>query len=448
MRLLTCTAPHLPDLPSKSGAHLPRVQVPGSVVGFHPARNDIIFFMLSLILSTAFFIGGIFIIYWLHNQYHLDIVVKPTPPPSSPPLISVCVPARNEERNIRACVESLLAQDYPNFEVIVLDDRSTDTTPQILRALVMESDSLLSRQEHTPSGRPALHILIGSDLPTGWAGKPHALYQASAAARAAQGAWLCFVDADTFLSPTALSSCYAKALETNADMFTIMTFQVMGSFWERVVMPLVMTALSVGFSPRKVNDPDRKDAIANGQFILIKRSVYDAIGGHESVKDQIVEDKAISEQVKWNGYRLIVADGAAVARTRMYTSLPEMWEGWTKNIYLGLRDQPSLLMLGVFGAMVALIAALFLPVWPLLGISWLLGGGGPMAMVMILESVLFWAILVWARAKVAQKMEISLWYAFTTPLGAGIFAAMMITSAVRVVSGKGVMWKGRMYAPK
>ena len=111
-------------------------------------------------------------------------------------------------------------------------------------------------------------------------------------------------------------------------------------------MPIVMTALSVGFSPRKVNDPNTKDAIANGQFILIKRSVYDAIGGHERVKDQIVEDKAIAEQVKWNGYRLIVANGYTVARTRMYTSLPEMWEGWTKNIYLGLSDRPSLAMLG------------------------------------------------------------------------------------------------------
>ena len=140
-----------------------------------------------------------------------------------------------------------------------------------------------------------------------------------------------------------------------------------------------MTALSVGFSPRKVNDPNRKDAIANGQFILIKRSTYDAIGGHESVKDQIVEDKAMAEKVKWNGYRLIVADGMRIMRTRMYTSLPEMWEGWTKNIYLGLRDQPSMLMLGAFGGFLALIAAFFLPIWPLTGILWYLEGGGWMA---------------------------------------------------------------------
>jgi len=403
--------------------------------------------MWYLILSTAFFIGGIVIIYWLHNQYHLDIVVKPVPPPQDAPLISICVPARNEERNIRACVESLLAQDYPNFEVIVLDDRSTDGTLDILRELAMESLSSLSVQEHTLTGTraPVLHIIHGSELPSGWTGKPHALHQASAAAR---GEWLCFVDADTFLSFTALASCYAKALETNADMFTIMTFQYLGSFWEKVVMPLVMTALSVGFSPRKVNDPGRKDAIANGQFILIKSSVYRAIGGHERVKDQIVEDKAISEQVKWNGFHLIVADGMRVARTRMYTSLPEMWEGWTKNIFLGLRDQPSLLVLGVFGALLALIAALFLPIWPLLGFSWLFGSGGWRAVLVMIESLIFWSFLIWNRVRVVQKMEISPWYALTMPLGAAVFAAMMITSAVRVVSGKGVTWKGRIYSPK
>jgi chlorobactene glucosyltransferase len=384
--------------------------------------------MPYIILSTMLFIGGTIIIYWLHNQYHLDIVVEPAPPPPAPPLISVCIPARNEERNIRACVEAVLKQDYPNFEVIVLDDRSTDSTFRILTDLAARDSRL----------RP----ISGADLPPGWAGKPHALYQASAAAH---GEWLCFIDADTFLKPSALSSTYAKALQTNADMFTIMTFQILGSFWERTIMPLVMTALSVGFSPRKVNDPKRTDAIANGQFILIKRSVYDAIGGHASVKDSIVEDKAISQQVKWNGYRLIVADGMKVAQTRMYTSLPEMWEGWTKNIYLGLRDQAGLLWLGVFGAFLAFMASLFLPLWPLLGMVWYLKGGGRMALTVIAEALALWAYLIVMRAQIARKMNISRWYALTTPLGAAVFAAMMIASMWKVISGRGVTWKGRTY---
>lgn len=387
--------------------------------------------MIYFYISTAIFIGGIFIVYWLHNQYHIDIVVEPATPPSNAPLISVCVPARNEERNIRACIGSILAQDYLNFEVLVLNDRSTDGTSEILRQLSAEDDRL--------------KVIHGSDLPPGWAGKPHALFQASAVAR---GEWLCFVDADTFLSSETLSSCYVKAIETEADMFTIMTFQILGSFWEKAVMPIVMTALSVGFSPRKVNDPNRRDAIANGQFILIRRSVYDAIGGHESVKDQIVEDKAIAEQAKWNGYRLIVANGYAMARTRMYTSLPEMWEGWTKNIYLGLSDRPSLMMLGVFGALLALIAALILPVWPLLGLLWYSQGGGWLAMAVVAQSLILWGIVIYARARVSIGMGISAGYALTLPLGAGLFAAMMLTSTWKVLSGKGISWKGRMYDPR
>jgi chlorobactene glucosyltransferase len=384
--------------------------------------------MLSFLLSTAFCLGGLGIIYWLHSQYHLDIIVEPAPPPPDPPLISICIPARNEERNIRACVEAVLQQSYPNIEVIVLDDRSVDATPAIL-AEIASKDSRL---------RP----ISGSDLPSGWAGKPHALVQASASAR---GEWLCFIDADTFLTPDAIAACYVRALETKADMFTIMTFQILGTFWEKTIMPLVMTALSVGFSPRKVNRPDTKDAIANGQFILIKHSVYQAIGGHTSVKDNIVEDKAISEQVKWNGYRLIVADGMQVARTRMYTSLPEMWEGWTKNIYLGLRDQPGLMALGVFGALLAVLAALFLPVWPALGWWWLQNGGGWMARSVILEALVLWGYLLYVRVQVAGKMDIPRWYALTTPLGAGVFGAMMFASAWKVLTRKGVTWKGRVY---
>ena len=387
--------------------------------------------MPYLILSTAFLAGGVIIIYWLHNQYHLDVVVKPVPPPQDPPLISICIPARNEERNIRACVESVLKQNYPRFEVIVLDDRSTDATPKILRELAAQNKKL--------------KIIRGSDLPAGWAGKPHALFQASAVAL---GKWLCFIDADTFLHSKTLSSCHAKAIETKADMFSIMTFQVLGSFWEKAVMPLIMTALSVGFSPRRVNDPRTKDAIANGQFILIQRGVYQAIGGHESVKASIVEDKAIAERVKRSGYRLIVADGMKAVKTRMYTSLPEMWEGWTKNIYLGLRDRTGLMVLGVFGAFLAVMASLFLPLWPLLGLSWFLNGGGWMALAVIGEAFALWGYLLIARARVSENMQLAKRYALTTPLGAGVFAAMMFASAWKVLTRRGVTWKGRTYRVK
>lgn len=129
----------------------------------------------------------------------------------------------------------------------------------------------------------------------------------------------------------------------------------------------------------------------------------------------------------------------------MYTSLPEMWEGWTKNIYLGLRDRAALLWLGVFGAFLAFMASVFLPVWSLLGLIWYVQDGSWMALAVLLESLALWTHLVLARARVARGMEISPFYALTTPLGAGIFGAMMFASAWRVVSRKGVTWKGRTY---
>jgi chlorobactene glucosyltransferase len=385
--------------------------------------------MTSIIISSLCFLAGIVIVTWMHNQYQLDIVVNPVHSSEDAPSISVCIPARNEERNIGRCVEAFLKQTYPNFEVIVLDDRSTDSTLEIL-----------SRLSATDS---RIKVISGSDLPSGWAGKPHALTQAAAAAR---GEWLCFVDADTFVTPDALAAVYAKAIETNADLFTIMTRQIMLTFWERTVLPLVMLALSVGFSPRKVNDPKRKDAIANGQFIFIKRDVYEAVGGHEAIKGSIVEDKDMAVLVKGKGYRLVVADGRQVASTRMYTSLSEMWEGWTKNIYLGLRDDRGLLLLGVFGAFLAFTAALLLPAWVIWGLVLTAASSGLEGSVVLIEAVLLWGYLLFWRVLASRGMGIPSWYALTTPLGAGLFAAMMITSAWNVLSGVGVTWKGRTYS--
>ena len=385
--------------------------------------------MFYLIISSQCFLVGLAIITWMHSQYQLDIVAKPSPPPDESPLISVCVPARNEERNIGRCVEALLAQTYPNFEIIVLDDRSTDSTLRIL--------SRLSTSDFR------IKVIAGSDLPPGWAGKPHALTQAAAVAR---GEWLCFVDADTFVTPDALASVYTKTLETNADLFTILTRQIMLTFWERAVLPLVMLALSIGFSPRKVNDPNRKDAIANGQFIFIKRDVYKTVGGHAAIKNSIVEDKDLAVLVKGKGFRLVVADGREVAATRMYTSLAEMWEGWTKNIYLGLRDDKGLLLLGAFGAFLAFTAALLLPAWVIWGVILTSTGLGPEGSVVLIEAILLWGYLVFWRILASRGMDIPAWYALTTPLGAGVFAAMMLTSAWNVLSGKGVTWKGRTYS--
>ncbi len=374
---------------------------------------------------------GIVITWLLHARVGMQIVVDPQiglPEGSLPephPLISVIIPARNEQRNIHRCIQALLSQTYPNYEIIVVDDHSTDETPQILSELTIT----ISR----------LRVIQGSELPPGWAGKPHALVQGAAAA---QGEWLCFMDADTFAEPGLLMSTYRTAINFQADMFTILTDQELGSFWERVVLPLVFLGLSYGFPAERVNDPSKPDAIANGQFILIKRSVYARVGGHAAVKDHIDEDKAIAVVVKHAGYRLVVADGRKVATTRMYTSLAEMWEGWTKNIYLGLRDRPGLLL---FGILIGLVVSIVLPVWLVGGLAWLALSGRVAVGVVAAEAIVLWGYLLWKRVQASHTFSISSGYALTFSLGAVIFTAMMVASAYDVLSGRGVVWKGRRY---
>jgi chlorobactene glucosyltransferase len=390
-----------------------------------------------LILSTVFFLIGVIVTYWVHNQSQIELKIHQSQPPipTEAPLISIIIPARNEARNILRCLESINTQTYPNLELIVVDDRSTDATPQILDEFLA-----VSKQESDQGKSPSLKIVRGGELPKGWAGKPHALTQGYSRA---EGEWLCFIDADTFAGPDLLASTYQAAVALQADLLTLLTYQELSSFWEKVILPLVFTALSVGFPAKRVNDPEHPDAIANGQFILIRRSVYDAVGGHRAVRDEIAEDKALAILVKGDGFRLVLGDGRTLARTRMYTSLPEIWEGWTKNIYLGLQDRLWLLAIG---AVVALIGALILPLWTILTLLWIANGGGWMAYLAVMESLGVWIFLLSYRIHACRAMEISPGYAFTLPLGAFIFTLMMVSSAYNVLSGKGVTWRGRTYS--
>jgi chlorobactene glucosyltransferase len=396
-----------------------------------------------VILSTVGLIVGLLLTYWIHSRHQLEVQVPSTEIPENYPaaLISIIVPARNEARNIRRCVHSLLAQTYPNYELIVVNDRSTDATGEILDEILRSAQDDVGGEKADAGGHrePPLRVIEGEELLPGWAGKPHALVQGVEAAR---GEWLCFIDADTFASRQLISSTYQAAELHQADMFTIITQQILGSFWEKVLIPVIFTGLSFGFPADQVNDPDQPNAIANGQFILIRRAVYQATGGHRAVYDRIDEDKAIAELVKSAGYRLVLADGRALARTRMYTSFTELWEGWTKNIFLGLQGRLGML---VFGGTLGLIAALALPGWLLAGLLWWTSGGGAPAAVVALEALILWAVLLWIRSLAARAFNISPLYAFTLPIGALIFTAMMFASAFKVLSGVGVTWKGRRY---
>jgi len=231
-------------------------------------------------------------------------------------LISAIIPARNEEASIARVVESVAAQPEIG-EVIVVNDGSTDGTAEILAELSQRISKL--------------KVLAAGDLPPGWVGKNHAV---SVGAAAAQGDWLLFTDADTYHHLGSARRALADAVDHSAVLVSYSPEQEMGSFWERAVLPFVYGRLGARFSFAQVNDPRRPEAAANGQFLLILRDAYDAIGGHAAIASEILEDVALARRVKSQGYGIYFTAPIGIVRTRMYRSFGALWQGWTKNLYL------------------------------------------------------------------------------------------------------------------
>ena len=365
----------------------------------------------------------------------VDALEEPPPGGGEWPLVSIIVPARNEERNLPRLLPSLLEQRYPNYEVIVVDDQSEDSTLQILQSWA-ERDK-------------RLRVVSGKPLPReeGWLGKPHAMHQG---AEQAKGEWLLFTDADSFHEQQALPTTMHYALANNSDLLTIFPHYELVTPSERLVMPVVFMGILTLYPPRKVLDPKSKVAIANGQYILIKRDVYTAVGGVSSVKGQIVEDLEFGKVVKQAGYRLCIINGRQLMKVRMYTNLREIWEGWSKNIVLSFRTNPFSGFLTVFG----LFALAFMPgilvrrttrAWQRAGISGrkddrLFAGWQALITTWILGNQLFY------RRKVDTMLGLPIGWTFTQPVGALLLAAIVASSAVNIARGRGVTWKGRTYA--
>jgi glycosyltransferase involved in cell wall biosynthesis len=237
-----------------------------------------------------------------------------TPPISvsaEQPEVSVIVPARHEEASLAHCLLSLSGQTTPSYEIIVVDDHSTDRTRLIAQ------------------GFPAT-VITADPLPNGWSGKCNACWSG---AKVAKGKWLLFTDADTKHSANSFEQGLDEARENDAAMLSYSPKQEVHSFAERALMPVIFAELATTFRPREVSDPNSPAAAANGQYLLIRRDAYDAVGGHAAVAQAILEDVELAKRVKHAGYKLQFRLSDAVS-TRMYRSFAQMWEGWTKNLAL------------------------------------------------------------------------------------------------------------------
>lgn len=341
--------------------------------------------------------------------------------------VSIIVPARDEERNIRRCVTSLLEQDYDKLEVIVVDDGSTDGTASILADLA---------RRH-PRGQQ-LHVERVDELPAGWAGKPHALHTG---AQAARGDWLLFTDADTWHAPGALRFALKRASNEGADMLSLGSTQELPGFWNKVMMPLAYMGISMLYPIKAVNDPDSPIALANGQYILIRRAAYDIVGGYarRDLRATLLDDRDLARVVKDNGFRLRLDDGRDLLHVWMYRGLRETWHGWRKNVYLGNRGGLPFFLLQLIGLplvtivpFVLLLAGWFMPVHK---------GRDEINLAAVIEL----APLLAYRGWLDRMIGVPWYYAFTHPLAGAIFEGILAQSAWRVITRKGVDWRGRRY---
>ncbi len=336
--------------------------------------------------------------------------------------VSACIPARNEEGRVGLTVADVLAQDHSGLiEVIVLDDGSEDGTAAEIDAAA--------------NGDPRVKRISGSGPPAGWKGKQAAVWRAQ---QEATGEWLLFVDADVRLHPKALGVALSEARRREAVMVSWLGQLTTRSFWEHVLMPFIGDLILLFTKPKFVNDATLDDCLANGQFILIRRDAYDAVGGHEAVKDSVIDDVSLARTVKFHepvgSLKYVLLTSTGLMQVRMYEDFEGIWDGWTKNFFAASKNS--------VGAMVFLaFYLLWTSVLPFVAL--------PMAYVLGAETTVVWAggavaLILTYRAAMLRFMPHPAWSLLLHPVAAFVTAGIVTDSMLRGTGlRKPVKWKGR-----
>lgn len=354
---------------------------------------------------------------------------EPADAPPAAPRVSIVLPARNEAMNIAACVRSICASTWPDLELIVVDDHSTDGTGDLARAAA--------------NGDSRVRVIEAPDLPSGWFGKQWACHSG---AQVATGALLLFTDADTRHAPDLVTRMVRLRARRGVELLSVAGRQDMETVWERAVQPSVFVMLLARYGgARQLEEATHAHAVvANGQCFMLSRAAYDALGGHEAVRAYVVEDVMLAQAVHAHGGRVSLGFGVAQLRTRMYDGLGPLIRGWRKNLYAGGRHAMG------GGAPGRLL-------YPLVLLSFPLSVAGPVVVLLVAALVLLrggdaasW--LVWsfiASAATFAAFAIanrangdSAWRALLAPLGGLILLAICLQAIAR---GDRVEWKGRAY---
>ena len=324
------------------------------------------------------------------------------------PTVSVIVPARNEEASLKACLDSLVSQTAIDSEIVVVDDGSTDRTRAIAVTI------------------PGVKVIEPGPLPDGWTGKNNAV---TAGAREARGEWLLFTDADTVHKPGSLAKAVAEARKQKADLLSYSPEQEVHGFWERAVMPVIFAELARKYPPSRMSDPSSKLAAANGQYLLVSRSAYDAIGGHAAVATSLLEDVALAQRIKAAGYRISFRYGGDAVRARMYRSFRQLREGWTKNLALLFPSAVGLALWSIV-EFAAVVMCLIFATMLVVGGDW--------------KHAIFYLIVPFLTVMRIATAHFSWTSNLLGILGLPVFAYLLLRSKLFYKRGR-VSWKGRIY---
>jgi chlorobactene glucosyltransferase len=366
-------------------------------------------------LLTALLAAQVGLIVW-----NMRVIRRPPPRRWSEdaPRISILVPVRDELANIETCIRSLVGQDYPNVEIIVLDDNSTDGTTEVL-----------ARMSH-----PRLSVVEGATLPAGWTGKSWACHQLSQLAR---GEVLCFVDADTILRPDAVSRTVGELAEHQLGLLSLLLRSDTQTFAAGLVLPMVNYAMLALLPAVLIERPaSPRAAVALGPFILVTRAAYGAAGGHAADPAHLVDDVRLARGVKAAGHTVGLRNGTELVSTRWYSSFPEIWNGFSKNAYGALDHQPAL-------ALTTLAVAVPLLLLPFVrfGVQTL---SGQIASLVVVQVVL---ILV-TRVISARAGGDPLWSIPFHPLTITAWAGTLARSMLIARTGHEIEWKRRRYTAR
>ena len=353
---------------------------------------------------------------WLMSKRHALTVLASVPVNEEHPLqaVSVVIPARNEERNLEQALQSVLALDYPDLEIIVVNDRSTDDTGAILEKMA-EWDARLA-------------VVTIDDLPAGWIGKPHALH---VGAQRARGEFILFTDADIVFHPSALRKAVAHAQPNGFDHVTLIPQGTMpGSFLTAVSATFGMFMFII-FKPWQARNPRSRRYMGIGAFNLIRMSAYRAMGGHEPVALRPDDDLKFGTLVKDRGYTQDVLNGRGMVTVEWYRSVAELIDGLMKNMFAGMEYNVSLVI-------AATLAALVMHIWPWIGV-WVTGGwpqaGYAVTIVMMIISF----------GVTMGPFGVKFWQGLLLPLTIGLLVYIQCRSAVLVLWRGGIVWRGTFY---